>query len=79
VGIDKCSIRAAVWEAEESPLLTSVIRKRLLKTMRAGEDLLFAVAICKLWRLAVALLINCSSESCVQVVNKSVHQSIPRL
>jgi hypothetical protein len=42
-------------EAEESPLLEAVTRKRLVKTQQAGEDLVFATVICKLWRLAVAL------------------------
>jgi hypothetical protein len=44
-----------VWEAEESPLLTPVTRKRLLKILQVGEDLVFAVVICKVWRLAMVL------------------------
>jgi hypothetical protein len=42
-------------EAEESSLLEAVARKRLVKTLQAGEDLVFAAVICKLWRLAMAL------------------------
>jgi hypothetical protein len=42
-------------EAEESPLLTSVTRKRLLKTLRTGKDLVFAAVICEVWRTAKAL------------------------
>jgi hypothetical protein len=40
-------------EAEEYPLLRFVIRKRLVKGDR--EDLAFAVVICKLVELAMAL------------------------
>jgi hypothetical protein len=42
-------------EAEESPLLKSVIRKHVVKTVKAGNCLADAVVICELWRLAVAL------------------------
>jgi hypothetical protein len=42
-------------EAEESPLLEAVARERLVKTLQAGEDLVSAALICKMWRLAVAL------------------------
>jgi hypothetical protein len=42
-------------EAEESPLLQAVSRKRLVKTLQAGEDLVFVAVICKVWRLAMAL------------------------
>jgi hypothetical protein len=42
-------------EAEESPLLEAVTRKRLVKTLQAGEDLVFAVVVCEVWRLAMAL------------------------
>jgi hypothetical protein len=34
-------------EAEESALLEAVTRKRPLKTLQAGEDLVFAAVICK--------------------------------
>jgi hypothetical protein len=44
-----------VREAEEFALLISVIRKRLLKTVQAGEDLADAEVICKVWKLAIAL------------------------
>jgi hypothetical protein len=47
--------RTGVGEAEESPLLTTVTRKRLLKTLRAAEDLVFPAVICKAWRSAIAL------------------------
>jgi hypothetical protein len=46
--------RTLAWEAEESPLLRSVTRKRLL-TLRAGENLVFAAVICKVCRSAIAL------------------------
>jgi hypothetical protein len=39
----------------ESPLLEAVARKRIVKTLQAEEDLVFAIMICKLRRLAVAL------------------------
>jgi hypothetical protein len=55
--------RETVWpagngvsaEAEESPLLEAVSRKRLVQTLQVGEDLVFAAVICKVWRSAVAL------------------------
>jgi hypothetical protein len=36
--------------AEEYPLLESVARKRLVKTMQAGKDLVFAAVFCKVWK-----------------------------
>jgi hypothetical protein len=42
-------------ETEESPLLTCVKRKRLLETLRAVEDLMFAAVICEVCRSAIAL------------------------
>jgi hypothetical protein len=42
-------------EAEEPPLLEAVTRKRQVKTMQAGEDLVIAVVICEVWRLEVTL------------------------
>jgi hypothetical protein len=42
-------------EVEESPLLEAVTRERLVKTQHAGKDLVGAVVICELWRLAMAL------------------------
>jgi hypothetical protein len=42
-------------EAEESPLLKAITRERLLKTQQAGKNLLSAVVICKMLRLAVGL------------------------
>jgi hypothetical protein len=44
-----------VWKAEESPLLETAARERLVKTQRAGKNLVGAVVICKVWILAVAL------------------------
>jgi hypothetical protein len=41
--------------SKESPLLASFTRKRLLKTLLAGEDLVFAAVICKVRKSAVAL------------------------
>jgi hypothetical protein len=34
-------------EAEESPLLEAVARERIVKTLQAGENLMFAAVICK--------------------------------
>jgi hypothetical protein len=42
-----------VVEAEESPLLETVTRGRLVKRQQAGKSLAGAVVICKLWRLMV--------------------------
>jgi hypothetical protein len=42
-------------EAEESPLLEAVARKRLMKRQQAGKGLAGTVVICELWGLAVAL------------------------
>jgi hypothetical protein len=42
-------------EAEKSPLLEAVTRKRLVKTQQAGKGLAGAVVICKVWRLAMTL------------------------
>jgi hypothetical protein len=42
-------------EVEESPLLETVTRELLVKTLRAGKALVGAVVIGELWRLAVAL------------------------
>jgi hypothetical protein len=48
---------AIVWtrEAEKSSLLKAVAWERLVKTLQAGEDLVFAAVIYKVWRLAMAL------------------------
>jgi hypothetical protein len=43
-----------VCEAEESALLETFARERLVKTQLAGKGLAGAV-ICELWRLVVAL------------------------
>jgi hypothetical protein len=42
-------------EAEESPLLETVARERLVKTQQARKDIAAAVVICKLFRLLMAL------------------------
>jgi hypothetical protein len=42
-------------EAEESPLLEAVTRKRLVKALQAGKDLARAVVICKVWKPAIVL------------------------
>jgi hypothetical protein len=39
----------------ESPMLEAVTRKRLVKKLHAGEDLVFAAVICELWKSAIAL------------------------
>jgi hypothetical protein len=51
-GFDK---RTRAREAEESPVLEAVARKRLVKIQKAGKGLSGTVVICELWRLAVAL------------------------
>jgi hypothetical protein len=40
------------YEAEESPLLETVARERLVKPQKAGEGLGGDVVICESWRLA---------------------------
>jgi hypothetical protein len=50
-----CEERTLAREAEESPLLEAVAREWLVKTQQAGKCLSGAVAICELWRLAMAL------------------------
>jgi hypothetical protein len=62
-----------VREADKSPLLETVARERPVKTQQAVKGLAVAVEI------SGGAVIACSSESCVQVVNKSNYQSIPRL
>jgi hypothetical protein len=42
-------------EAEESPLFEAITRERLVKTQQARKDLVGAVVICKVRRLAVML------------------------
>jgi hypothetical protein len=44
-----------VHEAEETPLLETVARERLVKTQQAGKGLMGAVVIFELWRLEVVL------------------------
>jgi hypothetical protein len=40
---------------KEYPLLEAVTRKRLVKTLQAGEDLACAVLICKVWKSAIVI------------------------
>jgi hypothetical protein len=40
---------------KKQPLLEAVIRKRLLKTLHAEEDLTLAVVFCKVWKSALEL------------------------
>jgi hypothetical protein len=47
-------------EAEEPPLLETVIRKRLVKTLQAGKDLVFAAV-----EISGGAVIACNSESCI--------------
>jgi hypothetical protein len=42
-------------ESEETPLLETFARERLVKTQQAGKGLAGAVVICELWRLAALL------------------------
>jgi hypothetical protein len=49
------TIKACAGKLKNLPLLTSVTKKRLLKALRAGEDLVFAAVICKVCRSAIAL------------------------
>jgi hypothetical protein len=58
-------------EAEESPLLEAVTKQRLVKTLKAGEGL--ACCDLKSVEISESAVIACSSEWCVQVVNKSSH------
>jgi hypothetical protein len=58
---------------EKFPLLEAVARELLMKTQQAGKELADAVVI------SGGAVIACSSEWCIQVVNKSIHQSKPRL
>jgi hypothetical protein len=52
-----------VYEAKEFPMLEYVARERLVKTLQTGKYLADAVVIFELWRLAVSLVIACSSEA----------------
>jgi hypothetical protein len=51
-------------KAEKYPLLEAVIRERLMKTQQAGKDLACAMAICRVWRLAMTLSLRVV-QSCV--------------
>jgi hypothetical protein len=50
-----CDKSIWAWEAEESPLLEAVVRKRQLNTRHAEKGLVGAVVICKVWWSAVTL------------------------
>jgi hypothetical protein len=50
-----CEDRTWALEAEESSLLETVARERLMKKKKAGKGLAGFVLIYKVWRLAVAL------------------------
>jgi hypothetical protein len=50
-----CEERTLALEAEETPLLETVVRERLMKTQQAGKGLAGAVVICELWTLAFGL------------------------
>jgi hypothetical protein len=42
-------------EGEESPLLETVTRERLVKTQQAGKDLACAVVMCEVWKSEMSL------------------------
>jgi hypothetical protein len=42
-------------EAEQFPLLEAATSKRLVKTLQTEKDLVCAVVICKVWKLAMTL------------------------
>jgi hypothetical protein len=50
-----CKEKTSASEAEESPMLETVARERLVKTQQAGKGLVGVVVICKSWILAEAL------------------------
>jgi hypothetical protein len=55
--VSRCC-KKGIWlelKVEESPLLETVARERLVKTQQVGKDLAGSVVICELWRSAVAL------------------------
>jgi hypothetical protein len=44
-----------ITEADESPLLETVSKERLVKTQQSGKDLSGAVVISGLWRLSMTM------------------------
>jgi hypothetical protein len=40
---------------EAEPLLEAVTGKRLMKSLRTGKDLMCALVVCKVWKLAMVL------------------------
>jgi hypothetical protein len=70
--MSSCDEKTYGREAEESPLLEAVIRERLMKTAGCKSLSRYCV-ICSVE------IRDCVVITCVQVVNKSIHQSIPRL
>jgi hypothetical protein len=71
--VQMCSVnqRAAAWPPKLKYLhcVKSVARKRLMETVNRLRTL---VCMCQ-W------IVKCSSEWCMQVVNKPIQQSVPRL
>jgi hypothetical protein len=61
-------------EVEDSPLLETVTKKRLVKTKQAGKD---SVCCSELYVVEISdgAVITCSYESCGEVVNKTIQQS----
>jgi hypothetical protein len=55
-GVDSCQLGfRALTRGPERGKLEAVTRKRLTKTQQAGKGVAGAVAICDVWRLAIAL------------------------
>jgi hypothetical protein len=57
--------------------IVGVITRQLrVKSLKAEKDLVCALVVCKVWKLAIdRAIIKCSHESCAEVVNKSNIQS----
>jgi hypothetical protein len=66
----ECEDRTRVLETEESPLLETVARGRLVKTQQAGKGLADAVMICELWRSVVT---QNSSRKAINLVENQWH------
>jgi hypothetical protein len=65
-------------EDEESPLLAAAARERLVKTTVGWKRLSGCSGDLWIVETSGGAVTACSSESCVWVVNKSIHQSKPR-
>jgi hypothetical protein len=74
-----CEQRTWTREADESSVLEAVARERVMKTQQAGKT--FSVRYGDLWivKISGGDVTACSSDSCVWLVNKSIHQSKLRL